>query len=90
MTDTRSGPLTEVEDFVRERNRALTELDMDYARRMLPDASNDEVRMIAMHKARYDCTQIANDLRHASGAWLRERGYKRLGGIPLLPEGELP
>jgi len=42
-----------------------------------------------MHKARYETTSIPRELRHASGAWLRERSYGRVCG-PLLPEGELP
>jgi hypothetical protein len=90
MTDTRSGPLTEIEDFVRERNRALTELDMDYARRTLPQASCDEVLLMSLHKARYECSAIAAELRHASRAWLWDRGLKRFDMSPLLPEGELP
>ncbi len=73
-----------------ERNAALVTLDMDYARRMLPTASSDEVRLLAMHKARYECTAIAAEFRHASGHWLREHGSKRMDGSELLPEGELP
>jgi len=82
--------MSEIDDVMRERAAALVALDLDYARRLMPDASSDEVRLAAMHKARYETTTIARELRHASGAWLRENGYLRFGGLPLLPEGELP
>lgn len=75
---------------IEARNRALANLDMEYARRMIPLASSDDVRLVALHKARYDCTQIASELRHESGAWLRKQGLSRVTGEPLLPEGELP
>ena len=44
-----SDPLSKM---LAERNAALVTLDMDYARRMLPTASSDEVRLLAM--ARHD------------------------------------
>jgi len=73
-----------------ERNRALMEIDMDYLRRMLPTATNDYVRLLSLHKARYECTAIPVTFRHASRAWLSEQHSCRLDGTPLLPEGELP
>lgn len=76
--------------MMEQRNAALASLDMDYARRMLPNAENDMVRLMAMHKARYETTTMPRELRHESGEWLRSRGYRRIGGLPLLPEGELP
>ena len=75
-------------DEMAERDRALIALDLEYARGLMP-ATTDDVRLIAMHKARYETTSIPRELRHASGAWLRERSYGRVRG-PLLPEGELP
>jgi hypothetical protein len=80
----------ELESFLAARNKALIELDMDYARLMLPKASSDEVRLIALHKARYNCTAIPAEYRHASRKWLAERGYQGMAGQELLPEGELP
>lgn len=74
----------------RERNRALLAIDMKWARQMMPDATSDHVLLVAMHKARYECPDLDNAARHASGEWLRQHGYRRLGGHPLLPEGELP
>lgn len=76
------------QDEMTERDRALIALDLEYARGLMP-ATTDEVRLVAMHKARYEVASIPRELRHASGAWLRERCYGRMCG-PLLPEGELP
>jgi hypothetical protein len=78
------------EQWKAERNRVLRELDMEAARDMLPFASGDDVRLAAMHKARYDCKDIEPELRHASRAWLHERGMGDMHGASLLPEGELP
>lgn len=56
----------------------------------MPDASSDHVRLMAMHKGRYECTDLDNAARHTSGEWLRQHGYGRMTGDPLLPEGVLP
>ena len=82
--------MDEIQRFVKERDKALANLDMEYARRVIPMATSDEVRLIAMHKARYEITSLPAELRHESANWLRERGYKRGTGDPLLPEGRLP
>jgi hypothetical protein len=79
-----------VELALAERNKALENLDMEYARRMIPMATSDDVRLMAMHKARYECTDIAAEFRHQSGEWLRNNGCSRMTGDALLPEGELP
>lgn len=71
------------------RNRILETLDVDAAMAQMPGISSREVVLIALHKTRYDCADIADELRHESAAWLRERGYSGLY-TPLLPEGELP
>ena len=81
--------MNRMKQLLAQRNKALLELDMDYARRTMPDASNDYVRLLAMHKARYECTTMPREARHASGEWLRDRGHKRMGGAELLPLGEL-
>ena len=73
-----------------ERNMALAELDMNWARRMMPGASSDFVRLLAMHKARYEITTMPAELRHESGRFLREHFASRMFGMDLLPEGKLP
>jgi hypothetical protein len=83
MTDTR------LLRFLEERNKALTSLDQEYVARMLPDAPAT-MRLLILHKARYECTAIEANLRHESGAWLREHGFNRMSGDPILPDGELP
>ena len=79
----------EFEEWRAVRNKAFATLDMDYARRVMPAATDDSVRLMALHKARYDCADLAPELRHASGHWLRERGLGSTMG-PLLREGEIP
>lgn len=74
---------------IAERDRMLIELDLLAAAKIMPDTS-DDVRIVAMHKARYECTSIDDPSRHKSGEWLRERGYGRMYGMELLPKGELP
>ena len=76
--------------FLAERDKALIDLDMDWARRTMPDVSDDLVRLMALHKARYEVTTLSAELRHTSGQWLRERGLHRFDGTDLLPEGMLP
>jgi hypothetical protein len=63
---------------------------MSFARKMLPAAS-DEVRLIAMHKGRYECVDIDASLRKESEQWLRERNYQRMYGCGDWPtDGTLP
>jgi len=78
-----------LEEWKQARNRALTELDLEWARKECPEASSDEVLLIALHRARYECDSIADALRLESGEWLRARGHRGMYGA-LLPPGELP
>ena len=82
--------MNELEQWRQDRNKALMALDMEWARKMMPDATSDHVRLMAMHKGRYECTDLDNAARHTSGEWLRQHGYGRMTGDPLLPEGALP
>jgi len=80
--------VNKLEAFIAIRNKAFIELDLEFARRMVGQR-DDLTLLMALHKARYDCTQIPDKYRHESAQWLRKRG---LGAMfrPLLPEGELP
>lgn len=80
----------ELNEFLKERDEALANLDLNWARKMFSNASCDFVRLIAMHKARYECTILSPELRHESGDWLRKKGMYRMSGEPLLVEGTLP
>ena len=78
-----------VKAFVAARDKALADLDLEWVAKnysMIPV----EMRLLTLHKARYEAINVSADLRHASRAWLAERGYKRMTGTDLLPEGELP
>lgn len=77
----------EMLDWLADRKLALETLDMAYARRNFPGASSDEVLLLAMHKARYECTDVAANLRRASGAWLKKHGYKRVYDLPWPKKG---
>lgn len=79
----------ELEAWKRERNAALTSMDMAYAEKLMPRA-HPEVRLMAMHKARYECTEIAPELRQESRKWLESHGLHRLGGLPWSADGSLP
>lgn len=68
----------------------LSRLDMEFARRTLSWASSDEVRLVAMHKARAECLDVHSELRHASVEWLRMHGYRLRNGRELPMPGELP
>lgn len=50
----------------------------------------DTVIIVALHKARVECTMVDLDLRLESVEWLRARNYTRRGGIPLPPPGVEP
>jgi hypothetical protein len=65
------------EQWITERNEALRTLDLRYARRSLKlgDDVDDEVLWLALHKARVNCTGVAEQYREESKFWLRRRGY---------------
>lgn len=86
-TDPRGSP--SLAEFLAKRNKALVELDESYVAATVPKAP-PEMRLVILHKSRYECTAIAPELRHASRKWLDDRGFKRMTGTPLLPEGVLP
>lgn len=81
--------MTELEQFLSERNNALTFLDQEYVARMVPNAPAS-MRLLILHKARYECTAIKAELRRESGRWLVANGFGRMSGEPVLPDGELP
>jgi len=70
-----------------ERNRILRELDTS---KVPGENWNVEMKLTALHKARYECTEIEPELRHESRKWLEERGMKRLGMLEFEPDGRLP
>ena len=82
--------LTEAEfiEWLTKRDEALIAMDEKYLLKMCGVPA--EIRLSILHKTRYECTSIPSPFRHASGAWLRERGQHRLTGDELLPIGDLP
>ncbi|EJL90454.1 hypothetical protein PMI15_00267 [Polaromonas sp. CF318] len=80
---------TDLENFLHARITALRTLNIAYFKSQCPGAS-DEVALIGLHKARYECREIEASLRLESGEWLRAHGYGRLRVGEILPTGELP
>lgn len=82
-------PESELSKFIRDRNTALESLDIAWARKNSLGRSDDETLLIALHKARIECTDISPELRRESTEWLRQRGYKRFDGreLPQEPQG---
>jgi hypothetical protein len=76
-------------DWRAERNTALLNLDMAYARRILPHG-DDETRLAGLHKARYECVDMPDEARVESRQWLEKHGYARLGGMSWSTDGKLP
>lgn len=80
----------EIAVWLTRRNEALRTLDIAWAREQFPSASSDEVLLASLHKARYDCRALADELRLESGEWLRARGLGAMQGRDLEAPGELP
>jgi hypothetical protein len=74
--------------YLERRNEALRKLDVSFIAETMPSV-RPELYLMILHKARYSCVQIEQELRHESGKWLLERGYGAMSG-PILPNGELP
>ena len=50
----------------------------------------DSTILLALHKARYEATDIPARLRLQSRDWLVERNFSRMVGEDFLPGDELP
>ena len=73
-----------------ERDRALETLDLAFGRRMMPNASSDDVILIALHKARVEVVRIREPSRRESMHWLKRRGLSRINGLMWPKNDELP
>lgn len=84
-----NNELLDLEAYIKQRNKALILLDLDWAAKQMGRSDKDFL-LLVMHKARYECTGISIHLRNESGEWLRKGGHTRMHGLPLLPPGDLP
>lgn len=64
----------EFDRVIEARDKALR--SMDWAKNWMPGAACDEIRLIAMHKARIEVTSMPEGLKIESKKWLTDRGYK--------------
>jgi hypothetical protein len=81
--------MDDLKAFLAERNAALIALDESYVAKTVPLAP-PEMRLLILHKSRYECTAMPDNLREESRTWLAERGFGRMTGDELLPKGEYP
>lgn len=74
------------------RLAAMCRLDIEYFREQFvgDDKATDQVVMLYLHKARYECREIEDKLRLISGEYLRRNKARRWDGSSLLAPGELP
>jgi hypothetical protein len=74
-------------EWKKERNRVMREVDIN-----APEFQrlNPITAKAAIHKARYECTEIEPELRHESRKWLQENGLKRLFGLDFESDERLP
>lgn len=77
------------DEYVKARDEALSNLDIDWARNQCGGGS-DEMLLMALHESRYEAARMAPELRHASRKWLEEQGLKRIMGLPWPADGSLP
>lgn len=80
---------TNLVKWIIERNKAFETGDLEWAHKLIPNASSPAVVEIAFHKARLECLDVSKKRRRESRDWLRERGLTRLDGSPVtrrLPE----
>lgn len=70
-----------------ERLREMRECD---TRRIIALGCPPGNALNALHKARYECSDIEDALRHESRMWLEANGHDRFGGEAWPPAGELP
>jgi len=67
--------------YLSERDRIVAALDLKAYRELgkaygFPVADDGRIALVALHKARTAITAMPDELRDASEAWLKERGYK--------------
>jgi hypothetical protein len=73
-------------DLLAERNTALLNLDLVWARRMIGDHPSEETLLASLHKARVECMSLPDGPRQESCHWLLEHGMKRMTGLKPDPE----
>lgn len=77
----------EFKNWIDRRDAAMRTLDTEY---VIAQGCPPRAALMALHKARYECTSMEPELRHASRKWLQDNGCHRMHNEPWPPEGELP
>jgi hypothetical protein len=81
--------VTELDLFLEERNAALRSLNIEWARKQSPNLPESSLLM-ALHKVRYECIDMPDELRQQSRAWLEVRKLGRMYGMGFSADGSLP
>jgi hypothetical protein len=79
-------PTSSLAEQLAERNAALLNLDLRWARRMVGDHPSEETLLASLHKARVECMGLPDVPRQESCRWLLAHGMKRLTGIKPDPD----
>lgn len=82
-------------EWRKQRKVMLESLNMHWARAFFERPQytgemSDYALLVAMHKARVEVKDCSANHRFESLEWLRERNFKRIGGLDLPPVGDLP
>jgi hypothetical protein len=75
--------------WIEERNRIMRDFDVEAGMKMM-GCTDRMVAVMGLHKARYECLAISDDLRRESQAWLADNGVKRLAGEAVKRGAPLP
>ncbi len=77
--------LSNLERWRLRRNLALAELDLEWARVATKGHLTNDGLLAALHRARFDCVDIPEELRLESAAWLQAQGFKDTDNADVLP-----
>jgi hypothetical protein len=80
----------EIAAFVKERDAAMEADDLEWAAKMMPDASSPIVIEMGFHKARIQVLSVSEQKRRESMKWLADRGLTDQFGSPVHHDDPLP
>lgn len=86
--------MSDLGNFRKQRKQALETLDINWARRVLMADSgvefSDQSLLVALHKTRYEVTDVDDKYRHESREWLERNHHTRYHNFPWPRRGQLP
>lgn len=81
-----------IKELLEERNEALRTLDRNYVKKYYKGSRKDSDHFLLsiLHKSRFECIAIDDQLRLESKEWLQKNGFKRIFGLEFPQGNELP